>query len=102
MMRKAWNRAAKRLNDLDLRSRIGHMVCPAHHICDAHFGVIDNAGHCVKHLPVRANKHRVRNRGRINRHIPDDPIGPLDALLIKLKAPVAPPLSAQRIFFRLG
>ena len=102
MVRKGRNSAAKRLHDLDLCRRVGHMVGPAHDIGHAHFRVIDHGRQSIQNLPVAADQHGVGDRCRIDRDIAQDTVFPLDPFLIQLEAPHAgAAFVAQLGFFRI-
>ena len=55
VVRKAGHCAAEGLNDLDLRGRVRNVVRAAHHVCHAHFRVIDDGGQCVEELAIAAD-----------------------------------------------
>jgi hypothetical protein len=89
MVREGRRRAAQRLDDLDLRRGVGHVVGPAHDMGDPHVHVVHDRRDGIEHLPIRADQHRVRDAARIDRQIAEDAVRPLDPLPIQLETPDA-------------
>ena len=94
------HRAAKRLDDLDLRRGVGHMVRATHHVGNPVVDVVADRGQRIEKLPVAADQHRVRYAGRVDRQVAQNAIGPFDPLVVQLEAPVAgATLGAQLVLF---
>ena len=96
VMGKTRDRAAHGLDDLDLGGGVGHMVRAAHNVGDAHIDIIDRGREGIQHLTIRPDQHRVRHRGRVDGNRAQNPVLPLDPVLIQQEAPIAlAPLGAQ-------
>ena len=78
------------------------MVRTAHDVGHAHVGIVHAAGEGVKHLPIRADQHGIADRGRVDRDVAQDAVGPFDPLMLQQEAPVTlAPLGPQAILVRI-
>ena len=102
MVRERRHIAAQRADDLDLGRGVRHVVRTAHNIGHAHLGVIDNRGQRIQELPVATDQNGVGHACRVDRDIAKDTVGPFDALMVQLEAPMAlTAFGAQGVFFGL-
>ena len=87
-MAEGGRRGAQRLEQLDLRRGVGHMVLAADDMGDAEVDVVDHARQRVEIGAVVPDQHRVRQRGGIDMLPPAHEIVPDDVALLEQEAPM--------------
>jgi hypothetical protein len=91
----------KRLEQLNLRCRVGDVILAAHHMGDAEVDIVDDARQRVEIGTIGADQHRVRQRGCIHMLLAADEIVPHHIARLELETPMGS-LSRRLQFLAVG